>query len=183
MPETSNNQSDEAILVLVRNGESELYGEIIRRYQAKLNRYIRRFTTSETANEDILQDVFIKAYRNLFDFDANRSFSSWIYRIAHNEAINHCKKFKREALILDEGEWEIADDRLELGISIDKKEGALRIRRALQKLKEKYREPVVLYFFEEKSYEEISDILHVPVSTVGTLIARGKTKLKIIMQE
>lgn len=183
MPETRPPESDETIIALVRTTTPDLYSEIILRYQAKLIRYIRRFTYSEAMSEDILQEVFIKAYRNLHDFDVTRSFSSWIYRIAHNEAINQIKKAHREPLVLDEWEWEVADERLELGLQIDKKDAAERMRRALYVLKEKYREPIILYFFEDKTYEEISDILHVPRSTVGTLIARGKARLKIILEE
>lgn len=182
MPE-SQNLSDEALIALVRTDQPGLYGEIIRRYQEKLTRYVRRFTVQEAVREDILQDVFIKAYRNLHDFDVSRSFSSWIYRIAHNEAINHLKKAQREPLVLDEWEWEVADERLELGIHIDKKDQAKQVSAALQQLKEKYREPLVLYFFEEKTYEEISDILRIPRNTVGTLIARGKTQLKSILEQ
>ena len=150
MPETTPDQSDEVVIALVRNNRSDLYGEIIRRYQEKLARYIRRFTTNEAIGEDILQEVFIKAYRNLHDFDVSRSFSSWIYRITHNEAINHVKKAQREPLVLDEWEWEVADERLELGLLIDKKEAAGQVRNALQKLKEKYREPLVLFFLKIK---------------------------------
>ncbi len=180
MPETK--QSDEAIIEAVRNNQPELYGEIIRRYQEKLTRYIRRFSANEANQEDILQEVFIKAYRNLQDFDTSRSFSSWIYRITHNEAINHLKKTQRESLVIDEWEWEVADERLELGVHLDKAQAAKDMQRALLKLKEKYREPLILYFFEDKSYEEISDILRLPRNTVGTLIARGKAQLKTILE-
>lgn len=173
--------SDEAIVARVRTGETELYGEIIRRYQTKLTRYVRRFTASEAGGEDIIQEVFIKAYRNLNDFDIDRSFSSWIYRITHNEAINHIRMATREPLILDEWEWEVPDERLDLGKKIDQKADAEKLQQALQSLKVKYREPLVLYFFEDKSYEEIGDILHLPRNTVGTLIARGKAQLKTLL--
>ena len=176
-------KSDEALIAEIRNNQPELYGEIIRRYQEKLTRYVRRFTPSEALREDILQEVFIKAYRNLNDFDVTRSFSSWIYRITHNESINHLKKASREPLIIDEWEWEVPDERLDLGIQIDQKDRGENVRQALQKLKEKYREPLILYFFEDKSYEEISDILRLPRNTVGTLISRGKAQLKSVLEK
>lgn len=179
----SSSLSDEALIALIRTNQPELYSEIIRRYQEKLTRYIRRFTASESLREDILQEVFIKTYRNLRDFDVTRSFSSWIYRIAHNESINQCKKHQRESLVIDEWEWEVVDDRLDLGAHLDTQESIKIVQKALQLLKEKYRQPLLLYFFEDKTYEEISDILHIPRNTVGTLIARGKAQLKSLLTQ
>lgn len=176
-------ETDEAIIARVRESSPELYGEIIRRYQPKLTRYIRRFTSDVAAQEDILQDVFIKAYKNLYAFDIERSFSSWIYRIAHNEAINFVKKAHREPLFIDEKEWEVADERLDIGSTMEKEHAVLEMRNALNKIKKKYRQPLILFFFEDKSYEEISDILRLPRSTVGTLISRGKTQLKEILHQ
>ncbi|MBU4422044.1 RNA polymerase sigma factor [Patescibacteria group bacterium] len=128
--------------------------------------------------EDILQDVFIKAYKNLYGFDANKKFSSWIYRIAHNEAVNYLKKNSRTKVSLDEVEYKIADEKIDLNGHIDKTFLKKEIGRCLKNIKLKYQEPLILFYFEQKSYEEISDILRIPTSTVGTLISRGKKIIK-----
>ncbi|KKQ27863.1 MAG: RNA polymerase sigma-70 factor, ECF subfamily [Candidatus Magasanikbacteria bacterium GW2011_GWC2_37_14] len=172
------NLFDEELIDLIRSTNQELYSEIIQRYQAKLSHYLYKFIGSQDELNDVLQEVFIKAFRNLYDFDTTKKFSSWLYRIAHNEAINHLKKYHREVMSLDEGEWEVVDSKINYGEKIDSQILREKIGKYLLQIKEKYRTPLVLYFFEEKSYEEISDILRVPVSTVGVLIMRGKKMLK-----
>ncbi len=173
--------SDEDLVVVVRESNKELYSEIIRRYHIKLSHYLRKFIRNHDELEDVLQDVFIKAYRNLYGFDTHRKFSSWIYRIAHNEALNHIKKYKKESISLDEHEWEVIDESMDIHAKVEDDEFKKDIAQALACLNDKYREPLILYFFEQKTYEEISDILHVPRNTVGTLILRGKKGLKTIL--
>jgi RNA polymerase sigma-70 factor (ECF subfamily) len=175
--------SDEQLVVIVCEKDKEAYSEIVRRYQAKLAHYLRKFINHSAELEDVLQDVFIKAYRNLYSFDVKQKFSSWIFRVAHNEAINNIKKRKNERLVLDEYEWELMDEKIDLSREVDQTIARERIIVALGKTKERYREPIILFFFEEKSYEEISDILKIPTSTVGTLILRGKEKLRELLKK
>ena len=83
----------DAELVALTLKDQEVFLHLVNRYQDKLFRYIRRITgVSMECAEDILQEAFIKIYRNLNDFDPDLSFSSWVYRITHNEALNHLKK-------------------------------------------------------------------------------------------
>jgi RNA polymerase sigma-70 factor (ECF subfamily) len=170
--------SDEEIVSLVREGDTERYSEIIRRYEAKLTRYIGRFIYNTDERADVLQEVFIKAYRNLHGFKTSLKFSSWIYRIAHNEAINVLRKANRVEIFLDTPEYERikADINIEGDIdAIFKKE---QLEDALEAIDVRYREPITLFYFDEMSYEEISDVMHIPKNTVGTYISRGKKALK-----
>lgn len=177
----SDNLTDEQLVAAVRENNKELYGEIIRRYQTKLTHYLRKFIRNADELEDVLQDVFIKTYRNLHGFNINRRFSPWIYRIAHNEALNHIKKYKKETISLDEWEWEIMDEKIDIKDNVDFKLVKAELEQELSTMKDKYREPLILYFFEQRSYEEISDILRIPRNTVGTLIMRGKNILKQLL--
>jgi RNA polymerase sigma-70 factor (ECF subfamily) len=170
--------TDEQLILEIRENNKELYSEVIRRYQVKLSHYLKKFFRNQDELEDVLQEVFIKVYRNLYGFDIEKKFSSWIYRITHNEAVNHLKKNYKKNISLDEQEWEIVDEKFDLNDQIDNKQLREKVTGALMALKEKYREPLILYYFEQKSYEEISDILRLPRSTVGVLIMRGKEKLK-----
>lgn len=176
------NFTDEQLVVKIRENNKELFSEVMHRYQTKLSHYLKKFFRSQDELDDVLQEVFIKAYKNLYGFDVDKKFSSWIYRIAHNEAINHIKKNSRKNISLDETEWEIVDEKLDLHDEFDNKQLGEKIQRAMGELKQKYREPLILYFFEQKSYEEISDILRLPRNTVGILIMRGKSKLKDILK-
>ncbi len=160
------------------------YKYIIDRYETKLFRYIQRILyISKEDTEDILQEVFLKAYKNINGYDSKYSFSSWIYRIAHNEAISFLRKKKsviesnQDIEIFDKissGE-DIGDDFV---IELKRKE----VRELLSKLDSKYREVLILRYFEDMGYNEISDILHTSVGNVSSLIDRGKKKFKILVQ-
>ena len=99
--------TDEEITQEIVSKNPEAFVEIIRRYREKLSHYLRKFINNNDEIEDVLQIVFIKTYRNLNGFDPKRKFSSWIYRITHNEAINHLKKNKRVKICLDDVEYKI----------------------------------------------------------------------------
>jgi RNA polymerase sigma-70 factor (ECF subfamily) len=107
-----------------------------------------------------------------------KKFSAWIYRIAHNEAINSLRKKGNNTIDLDEVEYKVFDESLDIDAMIDRDILHQKISLALSKLKLEYKEVLVLFYFEDLSYAEISDILKIPVSTVGTYIKRGKKMLK-----
>jgi len=179
--------SDEELVEKIRGENSELFAEIIERYQQKLYRYLRYLTNRPSEAEDILQDVFIKAYRNLLGFNTKKKFSSWIYRIAHNEGVNFIKKLNRRKEISLQGLGKIdsipnGKNNSPLDAQV-RKEIQEKIKECLDELEAKYREPLILYYFEDKNYREISDILRTSTNTVGTLIFRGKRILKAICQK
>ena len=175
--------SDNDLIKLIRQEDSERYAEIIERYQGKLFAYLYRLVGTRDEAEDLLQDVFIKAYRNLQSYDAERKFSSWIYRIAHNEAVNHIKRRSLKRFI----PWEdvtATKDKLEMSsveedaqVNWIRKETSQEVDQAINRLPFKYKQVLVLRYYSDKSYEEISVILGRPVNTVGTLINRAKKKL------
>lgn len=172
------NLTDEQLVEIILEKDKELYSEIIKRFEKKLSHYLRKFIYSSDELEDVLQVVFIKTYKNLYGFNVNKKFSSWIYRIAHNEAINHLKKYSKERISLDDVEYKIIDEKIDLNDKVDKTLLKVEMEKHLSNIKFKYREPLILFYFEEMSYEEISDILRMPTNTVGTLISRGKKILK-----
>ena len=167
---------------------------LVERYEKKLLRYIQRISYfSSEESEEILQEGFFKAFQNLHSFDPDiSSFNSWIYRIIHNETINQIRKKQSRPLLLslfqkqddsdDEEMIEIPDD-FDLEKEFEQKEKQIYIRKLIQKLSEKYKTILVLKFLEEKSYEEISDILKIPQGSVATRINRAKSKLKELIQK
>jgi len=175
--------NDEQIIKEILSGDTEIYREIIRRYEDKLSRYLHKFISDKDDIEDVLQNVFIKAYKNLYGFDVNKKFSSWIYRISHNEAINYLKKYKSNRICLDDIEYKLIDDKVDINKEADRKFLKEEVEEVLNKMNVKYREPLVLFYLEEMSYEEISDILKMPKNTVGTLILRGKKSIKDNLEE
>jgi RNA polymerase sigma-70 factor (ECF subfamily) len=183
MPEIVSSLTDEEIVAKTLK-EKALFEHIVIRYEDKLSRYIRRLGIhDEEDRADVLQNIFIKVYKNLYGFDAELSFSSWIYRIAHNEAISwyrksnvrpegHLVSTNEEILALLAASEDTAEKKFDTQINSEE------VNRALAKISQKYRDALILRFFEHKEYEEISDILKIPPGTVGTLIHRGKKELK-----
>jgi RNA polymerase sigma-70 factor (ECF subfamily) len=172
--------SDEKIVELVRKKDKELYVHIIKRYQDKLMRYANYLTGDEQMASDVVQESFIKTYINLNGFDTKKKFSSYIYRIVHNEAINLINKQKKQVSLYEGIDFE---SKVDIEDGYIKKELTGRTHNCLSKMPVIYKEPLSLYFLEEKSYEEISDILRIPTGTVGTRINRAKILMKKICQQ
>lgn len=177
------NLSDNELVKIICEKDSELYGEIIKRYEGKLFAYLYKLINSREEAQDILQDVFIKAYKNLRSYDTKRKFSSWIYRVAHNEAVNFIKRksLKKfipwESVTTSKDKLEISNFENEAEKNWARKETKKEMDEALNKLPFKYKQVIDLRYYKEKSYEEIGRILKKPVNTVGTLISRAKKKL------
>jgi len=172
--------SDEEIVEKVRSNDRELYAVIVKRYQNKLMRYATYLVTDEHKAADIVQAAFIKAFINLNGFNTNKKFSSWIYRIVHNEAMNVVKKYKKEIPLLENLDF---PSRENIEEELDRKEIVDRIHKCLAKMPILYSEPLVLRYLGDKSYEEISDILRIPMGTVATRINRAKLLMKHICQK
>jgi RNA polymerase sigma-70 factor (ECF subfamily) len=153
---------------------------LTRRYENKLLYYIMRISKFRREDaEDILQDVFVKTYYNLNEFDTNLKFSSWIYRIAHNQTVSEIrKKSVRPTIPFEKEDIDRFEDAFDITKEIDNEFDKERIEKVLSGLDDKYREVLVLRFLDEKDYVEIADILKKPVSTVGNLILRGKKLFK-----
>lgn len=167
--------------------EREVFGCLIERYEAKLRRYLRRLMPGlGEESDDVLQDIFIKAYVNARGFDASLSFSSWIYRIAHNEAVSWLRKRKArpETVELGDDDFKTFVESIEdSSVHEDTLLAQDAVRRTLSELPDKYRTVLVLKFLEGQSYEEIGDILAVPGGTVATLIHRAKKQFMSIYQD
>lgn len=173
-------QRDEIIVDNICNGDTDLYSVIIDRYQNKLIRYINFMIRNHDHTVDIVQETFIKAYINLRGFDTDRKFSSWIYQIAHNEALNFIKKHKKQIFITDEMDFASEED---IEADFDRKEEYKNLEKCIDVLDIKYSGPLILFYFEKKSYSEISDILRMPEGTVATRINRAKSLMKKICQK
>lgn len=175
-------------LVALSIKDSQYFYCLMRRYEEKLSNYVRRFTyLPDDDIADIIEDSFINAYQHLNDCDCNLKFSSWLYRIVHNQAINFIKKNKQSLKIdmtdSDDNliDWLVADT------NIEKETLTLHfndyIKTILEKLKPEYKEVLILKFFEDKDYQEISDILQKPMGTVATLLSRAKIQFKEVYEK
>ena len=153
------------------------FAHLMERYQAKLERYLRKISNlSQESIEDLLQEIFIKVYKNLNNYDNDLSFSSWIYRISHNHMIDHIRKEKKKLNIsLDKNDLALfLPSKENINKSLEDKDCWENVKKIIENLPDKYKDVLVLRFIEEKSYDEIMDILEKPKGSVATLIKRGK---------
>ncbi|MFH1427472.1 MAG: RNA polymerase sigma factor [Patescibacteria group bacterium] len=170
---------EELVLLTLANQDNFLH--LIKRYDKKLFNYVLKISNfSREEAEDILQDAFIKIYKNLNEFDPSLKFSSWAYRIVRNQVISNYRKNKArpQKVELDNGIIENLASDLNITNEIDSKFLKRNINKVFNLMDGKYREVLFLKFMEEKNYQEISDILKKPIGTVATLINRAKKQFR-----
>ena len=165
-------ETDEDIVNRIVSGDHDAFALLIRRYETALNRYVTYLIHDRVASEDAVQETFIKAYQNLAGFKKQYRFSSWIYRIAHNEAINIVRSQKH---LTDTDIDELPERSVESTIIRDIDRAILKseLGVCLSQLDTKFREVLMLQYYENLTYEEIGDILHIPVTTVGVWALRA----------
>lgn len=168
--------SDEQLVLLVRARGQELFKPIVLRYQERLMRYAKYLSRDDMLAADIVQEVFIKVFKNINSFAADRKFSSWIYRIVHNEAISQIRKKSREKT-LDIGNLQLPN-KINHEEDFDKNTTIKNIEAVMGSMPVHYSEPFILYFFENKDYEDIGNILQIPGGTVASRINRAKLYIK-----
>jgi len=173
-------KTDEQLVVLTLKNQ-EYYLCLMKRYEDKLFNYILKISNiSKEEAEDILQEVFIKVYQNLNDYDSSSKFSSWIYRITHNATISAFRKkdVRPQSIPWDNEELiNILKSTSNIEKDIIQQSTYKQILNIINHLPLKYKEVLILKFVENKDYREISDILHKPRGTIATLINRAKKSL------
>lgn len=176
-------KSDESIVKLITSGDIDAYGELMARYEQKLLRYVIYLIHDHATAADVVQETFIKTYQNLNGFNAKYKFSSWIYRIAHNEAMNAIKKDRHIAYDVDTETVQEATYESTVIQDIDQAILKADMQLCLDKLDIKYREVLMLQYYENMKYSDIADILHIPVATVGVRATRAKAKLRVLCEQ
>ncbi|MDP4000672.1 MAG: RNA polymerase sigma factor [bacterium] len=180
MPE----KTDEELASLIQSGDKQAFAVLVERFEPRLIRYSRKFLFGYEDAEDVVQEVFLKSFINIQSFDVKRKFSSWLYRIAHNEFINVIRKKGREPLSFFDPDTlfphPVSRDNPES--ELDRRQMEQLLDNGLKQLDPKYREPLILYYLQELDYQEISDIMRIPVSTVGVRLKRGREAIKLILK-
>lgn len=173
-------ETDEELARTVQAGNSSAFGEIMVRYEARLTRYGRRYLARDEDIEDVIQDVFLKTYENIQSYNSNYRFSPWIYRIAHNAFVNVLRKQKHRTFEFFDFDTFVSPLSFTQPKETEAESSKLQkiIEEHLGELSPKYREVIVLHYFEELSYEEIADVLHIPIGTVGVRLSRARTLLR-----
>ena len=179
-------RTDEELIVEILAGDEALYAEIVRRYQGRLVNYLFRITRNFEEAQDLAQEVFLKVYRALDRFDTKYRFSTWLFRVGQNAAIDQIRKRRLKFVSMhlpsdDAGgdrDWEFpSPDPTPYGDSRNLERGQA-IQKAVAELPWEYRELIVLRHFGELSYDEIATLKEMPLGTVKNKLFRGRQMLK-----
>jgi RNA polymerase sigma-70 factor, ECF subfamily len=169
---------DEDIITLILNGNKTIYEEIVKRYYDKLTRYLSRLLNFNTQDvEDCLSETFLKTYLHLTIYNHSLKFSSWIYRIAHNQAVDLIRK--KTLIPTFNLDWfqHIPDKTTDFNITNQ------RLESVLAKLPFKERNLLVLFHIQELTLEEMSDILKLKSNTIAVQLKRARIKAKQVIEK
>ena len=182
---------DEELVSYIVKGKTELFSVIVDRYQSKVFSTAYNYTHDHEEARDLTQEIFIKLYNNLQSYKNKASFSTWLYRIAVNRCIDWTRKKRLQTVstIYDnsDDELDIYDTIADSGggpeEALIKQENKAYLRKVVEDLPEIYKTVIILYYFEDFSPQEISDITDVPKRTIETRLYRGKNLLKLRLEE
>jgi RNA polymerase sigma-70 factor (ECF subfamily) len=182
--------TDQEIVRAAREGQERAYRELIRRYERPVFSLIYRMVRDRELAEDLAQETFVKALNAIDSYRPEYKFSSWIFKIANNAAIDHLRRRELDTLSLEGARDATTPDRAEATAlqikdrgespleEMESRELGSAIERAIGTLRPEYRSCILLRHVEDRSYEEIAEIMNLPLGTVKTYIHRARTELK-----
>jgi RNA polymerase sigma-70 factor (ECF subfamily) len=182
--------TDQEVVLLARSGREAAYRELIRRYERPLFALLFRMVRDRELAEDLSQETFIKALNAIESYRPEFKFSSWIFKIANNAAIDHLRRRELDTLSLDGSPHAATPEAmqataLQIGArqespldTVEAKELGSEIEAAIGRLRPEYRSCILLRHVEGRAYEEIAEILDLPLGTVKTYIHRARNELR-----
>jgi RNA polymerase sigma-W factor len=179
-------EADESLIKSALKGDQRAYKTLLERHRHAIFHIAYKIVRNTEEAADLVQETFMKAFASLASYRFEYRFSTWLYRIAANNAIDHLRKRKIEALSLDRP-VETRDGSVELQLpdwthnpefDFTRKQRRISIREAIESLPDKYRQVIIYRHTEDKSYDEIAKILDIPVGTVKARIFRARELLK-----
>jgi len=187
---SENALTDEQLIARFQKGDHQAYNEIVERYKNRLTNFIYRMSGNIDDTDDIVQDTLVKVYTSKHLYIEIASFSTWIHTIALNFArtkFHKQNKYKTVSLSYElndeEKQFDITDESATPDIEVNSQLTEEHIQKTLMKIPEVYRELVILRDVQDYSYEEICEMIKLPMGTVKSRINRGREKLKVLLEE
>ena len=182
--------TDQEVVLAARDGQERAYRELIRRYERPIFSLVYRMVRDRELAEDLSQETFVKALNAIESYRPEYKFSSWIFKIANNATIDHLRRRELDTLSLEGARDATTPDRAEATAlqvrdrgetpleEMEARELGSAIEQAVGKLRPEYRSCILLRHVEDRSYEEIAEIMELPLGTVKTYIHRARAELK-----
>ena len=161
-----------------RGGDREAFGELVEQYRDNVYRLAYRMCGNAYDADEAAQEAFVAAWRALPNFRGDAKFSTWLYRLTTNAAIDVMRREKRHQTVGDGEMVDLADDADSPQETVERTEQQEAVQKALATLSEEYREVLLLRYMEELDYAEIAEVLQLPSGTVKSRINRAKAALK-----
>lgn len=180
--------TDKQLVEGSRSGHGEMLGLLVDRYKDDLYRFCRHLTLNAQDAEDLFQEVWVRVIRKLEKYDCERTFKAWLFQVTLNLHRDRYRRWKKlQIRFLNEGSYRA--DVLEIRDSAPLTEEAMlrnernaELEQGLRSLSKKYLAPLILYYYNEFSYEEIAEMLGIPVGTVKSRLNQGKRLLQTAMR-
>ena len=178
--------NDTELITQALGGSQEAFRSLAKRHRPSVYHIVCKIVHDEETANDLVQETFMKAFASLASYRPEYRFSTWLYKIAANCSIDHLRKKRIQALSLDRHlddgndgrQFDIADYSYHPERDLERKEQRFSIEEAIASLPDKYREVIVYRHKDDKSYEEIADLLGIPIGTVKARIFRARELLK-----
>ena len=185
-------RSDEELVKLFRAGNTSAFDALVHRYEGELFGYLNRYLRNRELAEDTFQTTFMTVYQKAETFEEGKRFKPWLYAIATNQAIDASRKRKRRQTISIENEWESGESSAKAGSLRDVLESnnekpdslammdekKVQVRKAIDTLPENLRQGLLLAYFHEFKYQEISEVLEIPLGTVKSRLHAALEKFQ-----
>ena len=188
------NLPDADVVALAQRGREPAYRELIRRYERPVFSLVYRMVRDRELAEDLTQDTFIKVLSHIEKYRSEFKFSSWLFKIANNVAIDHLRRRQLDTVSIDGSPHATSSDMTEATSfelpthdetplqELEARELGSEIERAISRLRPEYRSCILLRHVEDKSYEEIAATLDLPLGTVKTYIHRARHELRELLE-
>lgn len=193
-PEPLEQADDRDLVTRALEGRESAYRELLRRFRRPVFSIIYRMVRDRTVAEDLAQETFVKAFNNLDSYNPSYKFSSWLFKIANNHTIDHLRRARLKTVSIHGSPHAAdADEAEETRITLEStgespeeelmaRELGGEIEGAIAQLRPEYRTAILLRHVEGRAYEEIAEIMDVPIGTVKTFIHRARSELKELLK-
>jgi RNA polymerase sigma-70 factor, ECF subfamily len=185
--------TDAEVMLRVKAGDESAFDFLVQKYRRPLVSFMYRMARNTAAAEDLAQEVFLRVYRSRQTYEASAKFTTWLYRIATNLAVNHARDTRKErpevTVSLDEPDEEtgmsmdVADSSINVEESLMRRERMLAIRSKVEALPERQRLAVIMHKYQQMDYKQISDVLKLSESATKSLLFRAYETLREQLKE
>ena len=186
-------QSDAEIMLRVKTGDQSAFDFLVQKYRRPMVSFMYRMARNAAAAEDLAQEVFLRVYRSRETYEASAKFTTWLYRIATNLAVNHARDTRHERpevqVSLDEPDeetgttFEVPDASMNAEQQIVRRERMLAIRKKVESLPEQQRLAVIMHKYQQMDYKQIADVLKKSESATKSLLFRAYETLREQLKE